>query len=87
MCWLLKIKAFGSHPEGFFYVQKGRISLVLKLCKLLKINKKNKKILKKVLTNDFKTVNMILHKMRNKEENIMNTMIMNEREREENMMT
>lgn len=40
-----------------------------------------------MLTNDFKTVNMILHKMRNKEENIMNTMIMNEREREENMMT
>jgi hypothetical protein len=40
-----------------------------------------------VLTNDLKTVNMILHKMRNKEENIMNTMIMNEREREENMMT
>ena len=40
-----------------------------------------------MLTNDFKTINMILHKMRNKEENIMNTMIMNEREREENMMT
>ena len=40
-----------------------------------------------MLTNDLKTVNMILHKMRNKKENIMNTMIMNEREREENMMT
>jgi hypothetical protein len=40
-----------------------------------------------VLTNDFKTVNMILHKMRNKEENIMNTITMNEREREENTMT
>ena len=30
---------------------------------------------------------MILHKMRNKEENIMNTITMNEREREENTMT